>query len=243
MPDRRPAPRRLAFHLLTVVAFVICLVAARWQWDRAHRTEADAVPDAAVVDLADLDPTATYSGMRVRILGTFDAAHEALVAPRSRDGQPGSWVFTPLVPDGSGAGRVAVGVVRGWIPAGQRPASPPAGEVAVVGVLVADERRIGRGAEAGDPPTIAVVDTGALADLAGHPVRSGWFALQQMQPTGEGQPLPLRVTELPGADVGLNWQNAAYAVQWIVFAGFTLFFWNRYRREHSARDVEQETTP
>ncbi|MGB8022216.1 MAG: hypothetical protein WCF04_13385, partial [Candidatus Nanopelagicales bacterium] len=112
----------------------------------------------------------------------------------------------------------------------------------VVAVLVADERRPGRAAQAGDPPTLEVVDTGALADLAGYQVRSGWFALQEMQPTGEGQPLPLRVTELPGADVGLNWQNAAYTVQWIVFAGFVAFFWNRFRREHAARPFEQETT-
>ena len=65
----RIEPRRLAFHLLTALAVVACIVAARWQWDRAHRTEADAVPAGPVVALADLDPTTTYSGMRVRVTG------------------------------------------------------------------------------------------------------------------------------------------------------------------------------
>jgi hypothetical protein len=72
-------------------------------------------------------------------------------------------------------------------------------------------------------------------------VRSGWFALTAMRPAGEGQPLPLQVTELPGADVGLNWRNAAYALQWVVFAGFALFFWNRFRRDLVNRPVPQET--
>ena len=109
----------------------------------------------------------------------------------------------------------------------------------MVGVLVADARQPGA-LPTGDPPTMVNVDTGALAELAEYPVRSGWFALQDMRPTGEGQPLPLLVTELPGADVGLNWRNAAYALQWIVFAGFAIFFWNRFRREHLERPVEQE---
>jgi cytochrome oxidase assembly protein ShyY1 len=236
-------PRRLAFHVLSVLAVVVCVVAAAWQWDRATRTEADAVPDDPIVALADLDPTEAYSGMRVRIDGTFDPDHEALVAPRPRAGQDGAWVLTPLLPsaDGdAGAGQpAAAAIVRGWIPAGTSPAPPPSGPVSVVGVLVADSRQPGAAAQ-GEPPTLDRVDTGALEALAGYPVRTGWFALADLQPAGSGQPLPLLVTELPGAEVGLNWRNAAYALQWIVFAGFVAFFWNRFRREYVQRPVEQE---
>jgi cytochrome oxidase assembly protein ShyY1 len=226
--DRR-GPRHLAFHLLTVLAVLVCLVAARWQWERAHRTEAEAIPDTPVVALADLDPTSAYAGMRVRLEGTFDAAREVLVAPRQRGGQPGAWVLTPLQPS-TPVGEAAVAVVRGWVPEGARPAEPPDGPVSVVAVLVADSRQPGA-APVGDPPTMPVVDTGALAAHAGYPVRSGWFALQALTPPASGQPQPLQVTELPGADVGLNWRNASYALQWIAFAGFVLFFWVRFRRD------------
>jgi cytochrome oxidase assembly protein ShyY1 len=226
--DRR-GPRHLAFHALTVLAVLVCLVAARWQWERAHRSEAEAVPDTPVVALADLDPTTAYAGMRVGLVGTFDAAGEVLVAPRAREGQAGAWVLTPLQPS-SPAGAAAVAVVRGWVPDGAPPAEPPAGPVSVVAVLVADSRQPGAGV-AGDPPTMPVVDTGALAAHAGYPVRSGWFALQAPIPAATDQPQPLQVTELPGADVGLNWRNASYALQWIAFAGFVLFFWVRFRRD------------
>lgn len=240
------APRRLAFHALTLLAVVVCVVAARWQWDRAHRTEADAVPEGPVVALSDLDPTTAYSGMRVALTGRFDPDHDVLVAPRTSQGQPGAWVLSPLLPStasadasggGSGEEAVAVAVVRGWIPQGAPIPEPPAGEVSVVGVLVADTRQPGAVAT-GDPPTLLDVDTGALAELAGYPVRSGWFALQSMQPAATDQPTPLTVTELPGADVGLNWRNAAYALQWVVFAGFCAFFWVRFRRVHEDRPEE-----
>jgi cytochrome oxidase assembly protein ShyY1 len=192
-----------------------------------------------VVALADLDPVTSFSGMRVGITGRFDAEHEVLVEPRARDGAGGAWVLTPLRP--ADPADTSVAVVRGWVPAGQRPTPPPAGIVDIVGVLVADARAPDAEVTAGDPPTLAVVDTGALSTHAGYPVRSGWFALTDMQPAGVGQPLPLQVTELPGADVGLNWRNAAYAIQWVAFAGFAIFFWNRFRRDHVDRPVEQET--
>ena len=245
-------PRRLGFHALTVLAIVMCVVAARWQWDRAVRSEADAVPEGPVVALADLDPATAFSGMRVRITGVFDAEHEVLVEPRGREGQPGAWVLTPMWPtasDGvanSGAGTAgdpadtAVAVVRGWVPTGERPVLPPDGIVDVVGVLVADARVPDATVTAGDPPTLPVLDTGALSAHAGYPVRSGWFALTALRPAGEGQPLPLQVTELPGAEVGLNWRNAAYAVQWVAFAAFVVFFWIRFRRDHVHHPVEQE---
>jgi cytochrome oxidase assembly protein ShyY1 len=220
---------RLAFHALTVLAVLVCLFAARWQWERAHRTEAEAVPDTPVIALADLDPQTAYAGLRVRLDGTFDPAGEVLVAPRSRDGAPGAWVLTPLRPDGR-SDAAAVAVVRGWVPQGVEPTPPPAGPVSVVAVLVADSRQPGV-APTGEPPTLSVVDTGALAAHAGYPVRSGWFALQAIAPAGVDQPAPLLVTELPGADVGLNWRNASYALQWIAFAGFVLFFWVRFRRD------------
>jgi surfeit locus 1 family protein len=238
-------PRRLGFHVLTVLAVVVCIVAARWQWDRANRSEADAVPEGPVVALADLDPATAFSGMRVGITGRFDAENEVLVEPRLRDGQQGAWVLTPMQPtpmDGAaGPADTSVAVVRGWVPAGQHPAPPPPGTVEVVGVLVADSRQPDAVVSPGNPPTLATVDTGALSAHAGYPVRSGWYALTDLQPAGEGQPIPLQVTELPGADVGLNWRNAAYAIQWVAFAGFAIFFWNRFRRDRQDRPVEQET--
>lgn len=244
-----PGRSRLGFHLLTILALLICVVAARWQWERAHRTDADAVPDVTAVALSELDPQTAYPGMRVSVTGRFDQDHDVLVAPRLSDGRPGAWVLTPMLPETdanqAGAGsdssaQVAVAIVRGWAPEGVSPAAPPLGEVTVEGVLVADSREPGVTVQ-GEPATLQAVDTGALATYSGYPVRSGWIALETLDPAQAGQPIPLDVSDLPGADVGLNWRNAAYAIQWIVFAGFVLFFWNRFRRDLDDHDHEQES--
>jgi cytochrome oxidase assembly protein ShyY1 len=228
------------FHLLCACAVVFCLFAARWQWSVAHRSEADAVPAGAVVDLAELDPAAAFPGMRVRLTGTFDRDAELLVQPRRREvsgrSTPGAWVLTPLRPGGSGA---ALGVVRGWIPEGEAPTPAPEGVLEVVGVLVGDTRNPGV-VPSGSPPALEVVDTGALQAHSGYPVRSGWVAMQAMVPSGVEQPWPLLVAELPGAGLGLNLRNAAYSVQWLVFCGFVLFFWIRLR---PSRPVERLDHP
>jgi cytochrome oxidase assembly protein ShyY1 len=242
MTSDRHRSGRVGLHVLAVLGVLVCLVAARWQWERAYRTVDDVLPDEPAVALADLDPRKTWAGMRISVTGQFDAAHQVLVAPRPRGGVAGGWVLTPLLPDEGGVAQpgAAVAIVRGWVPAGQSVPAPPPGRVSVVGVLVPDVREPGAQAP-GEPPTLTQVDTGALAALAGYPVRSGWLALQRLDPPVAGQPLPLAVTDLPGANVGLSWRNAAYAVQWIVFAGFVVLFWSRFRRELDERPREQET--
>lgn len=239
-----PARRsKVAFHVLTVVAVVVCVMAARWQWQRAHRSVADAVPDVPAVQWIAFDPAQSFSGQRVTVTGRY-LPEQVLVAPRTRDGRNGAWVYTALVPDAqpaadaqpAGEQVAAIGVIRGWVPDGV-PASTltaQAGEVTVTGILVADERRPGVTASPG-PDGIATtkrVDSLALAQLTGRQVRAGWLALVAAEPAVPGQPAALEVGELPGADVGLNWRNAAYAAQWLVFAAFAVFFWNRFRQDY-----------
>ncbi len=229
-----PRWQRVTFHLITALFVLACLVAAHWQWQRAHRDAADVVPDSPPVELSAFDPTTSYSGLRLSMSGRFDGEHQLLVSPRARDGQPGVWVLTPFIPAATtdDPAPPAFAVIRGWLPAGQTTGlQPPAGEVDVTGVLVADERRPHPSITAGSPPEMRSIDSGALAQLAGYPIRAGWLAAQTAQ---SAQPAPLTVAELPGAEVGLSWRNAGYAAQWVAFAGFALFFWNRFRRDHFA---------
>jgi cytochrome oxidase assembly protein ShyY1 len=209
------------------------------------------------VSWADFDPRESFSGQRLAVTGRY-LPDQLLVTPRDRAGKPGSWVYTVLIPDsnpgsetmGRSAGAddepevAGIGVLRGWVPHGTDTGAltPPAGRVAVTGVLVADERRPGSGATPGADgvPTLARVDSGVLAEVAGIPVRAGWLALTASSPATAGDPAPLEVEELPGADVGLNWRNAAYAGQWLAFAAFAVFFWNRFRRDYFGSGEPEE---
>lgn len=247
-PSRRSA---LVFNLMTVLAVAVCVLAAWWQWQRAHRTTDDAVPSTPAVAWSQFDPQASYSGQRLQISGRF-LPEQIMVVPRERAGAPGAWVLSALVPDdqpsaGAPAGApAAVAVVRGWVPQGvtAEQVATPAGEVEVTGVLVADERRPGAPGEVVGESTR--VDSGQLALAVGRPTRAGWLALTAVAPAdgagGGVQPIPLEVGELPGADVGLNWRNAAYALQWLVFAAFAVFFWNRFRRDYFAAQGDRRPT-
>jgi len=39
----------------------------------------------------------------------------------------------------------------------------------------------------------------------------------------------------PVGDTGVQWRNAAYAVQWWIFAAFTLWMWGRMVRDETRR--------
>ena len=49
----------------------------------------------------------------------------------------------------------------------------------------------------------------------------------------------------PVGDTGVRWRNAAYAVQWWIFAAFTLWMWARMVRDETRRaraEAESEST-
>lgn len=238
------APRWLALHLFALAAIGMCLLGARWQWDRAHRSVAEVLPDVAPIEIG---PAGVAPGAVVAVAGTWEQRLQ-FVVPARRGGADGAWVLSALKP----ASGDAVAIVRGWVgaegdglpglPGLPRQVPPLApGAVRVVGPFLPDE--LGKAQVAspsssasGAAPEGAVVidrvDTAAMSAQLGYPVRTGWVALQSVQPGGlPGDPSPLAVAELPGAEVGISWRNAAYAVQWLAFAAFAAYFWFRFVRD------------
>ena len=64
------------------------------------------------------------------------------------------------------------------------------------------------------------------------------FAQSEKSSTGAGIPVPDGLERVPPPEVtgGLKWRNAAYALQWWVFAAFAAFMWFRMVREDAQRD-------
>jgi cytochrome oxidase assembly protein ShyY1 len=155
---------------------------------------------------------------RVTATGTYDSSHEVLVRNRTADGEVGFEVVTPLVlADGS-----AVLVDRGWIPAspGGPTAAPevptaPGGSVSVVARVHPTERGALDSVVIGGRTEIRHINTAALGRSAGYAVRDAYLLAV------DGTPGATPVTiEVPTQNA---WQNAAYVVQWWLFAGLTLY--------------------
>lgn len=184
---------------------------------------------------------AEADGRRVTVEGTYDASRQVLVSGRLQpggDGTVGWWVVGALRTSGG----AWLPVVRGWVPSPDVPAargtSTPSGTVTVAGVLQPDE-----------PPAetsgladgrLGSLDAAHLVNLWGAPIYNGFVVATSERadvPTEGPQPQLVPPPQPPSH--GIAWRNAAYAVQWWVFAGFALVMWGKMVQQ-TARDEATE---
>jgi cytochrome oxidase assembly protein ShyY1 len=211
----------LTLAMLVVIAAFGAL--SWWQWERAQQGSVETPVLAASSVLAPghaLDPSAY--GVRVRITGTYDAAHQVLVehSPTSY------WVVTPLQP----ADGLRVAVARAAVTSPDDPlvADVTPGVVTVVGFAQPFE---------GDPGTPSSLPAGRTERLtqAGlalpYDVGNGWIALQTQDPAPAVAATPVQPPISTTSTAPVRLQNASYAVQWVLFAAFVVFFWVRMLRD------------
>lgn len=168
---------------------------------------------------------------RVTATGHYDPAGQVLVTPRRLHGRTGAWVVTPLVVDRTGA-RLAV--VRGFVRDPGR-ALPPAttGSVTVTGALAPGEQP-----SATDLPRgrLSSVDLPLLLDRWGGDIYNAFvFELRETPTTAAAS---LQRVPPPVPKVELDKRNAAYALQWWVFAAFAGYLYVRVVRDESRREVD-----
>ncbi len=216
---------------LAVAAVMVLL--GTWQYDRyQERSAINARIDAPgePVPLARLLPSPEAGPVRpedvwrlVEVTGRYDPDHQVLVRGRSYQGRTGYEVVTPLVlADGS-----AVLVDRGWLPpTPEGPTvlptvpAPPAGEVTVTGWLRLPESGDRRIEEIDGTLTTRRITVEPLAAHLPYRIHHGFVQLAGAAPGDDGLvPLPPRRQNAM--------LNAAYAVQWWLFAGLVLagFVW------------------
>ncbi len=215
--------RWIAFTAVCIVAFGVLLALAQWQWSSAQ--DKHKAPPSAV---SPIDQTVTLEGgvsissvgSLVSASGVYDAGKQLRVVGQRVAGTSVDWVVTPLR-ETSG---VLVTVVRGFVVAGAPLPKPPTGTVGIVGTLQASDQS----GALYDPPRS--VSTYALASLWNTRLRDGYVVVRHSQPPQSG------VTTIPAGALHVHrgipvWRNVAYAIQWLLFAGFVVFFWYRSSRD------------
>ena len=216
--------------LLLIVAFGVL---SWWQWQRAQRDQQLKPVQPWTEVLAVGQPLSTDDyGVPVTVTGTYDATHQLLV----KHGR-GFWVVTPLrTVEGP-----VVAVARADVASADAPAVSDItpGTVTVVGAAQPFE---------GDPGTPSTLPPGQSDRLtesalaASYDLVDGWVAMEtQTPPAAVAAPLvPPAIGGTAGA--GLRLQNLSYAFQWLVFAGFVVFFWVRLLRD-DLREAAAEAPP
>lgn len=213
---------------LLVVVLLVCGWLGSWQWGRA-RGEAATAPEASVAALTDVHRPGVpveqqQIGRRVSVRGAFDSQRELLVVDRQDAGRPGVWVLTAFAVAGPAGADVPV--VRGWLPLGEEPPPAPEGPQLIVGWLEPTESDAlrERGREPLPAGQVEVVSSAELLSLWEPELYQGFVIQQKPAPVA-----PLVAVEPPSVTISppMDWQNAAYGVQWWLFGLFAIFWFGR----------------
>ena len=259
-------PRWIAALLLALGIAVSFAALAQWQAGIAvqsqQQEQVDTEQQRALADVSSFDRGVTDAGagVVVRLAGSFAPDDYGVVSPRENAGENGAWVVGHLLtsgPDAEPGASLAVAV--GWAPsvaaaerAAETLAAAPgsAAPLDITGRYMPPEGpQLPNSDE--DPLTMHTMVPAALANTWGdvsEQVYSGYLVLHedagsQAVIAGAGLDPIDSVAPLPAEAV--NWLNVFYAIEWVVFAGFAIFFWFRlardaWEKEHELLALEAE---
>lgn len=244
-------PKWLALLALVVLIIIAFVQLGRWQLgvaqDKARAEEMakarEQPPVAVGTLLTPHTPFPVGANARLAIVTGTYAEGQVLVPGRLLQGREGYWLLTPLRESATGA---ILPVVRGWLPAaGGLPAmpDPPTGQITVVASLAPGESPSAESYPAGQ---LGSVDLARLVNVWPGEIYNAFGFAQREAPAADPQaadrPGALERIPPPRPDTGLKGRNAAYALQWWVFAAFAFFLWIKMVQQ-DARQRRDRTLP
>lgn len=251
-----PTILKVMLRLKWIAALVLALAVAggfawlgQWQLENAIRIDHQQTIDSeAVRALAEVNEpgaavTDTAAGMVVEVTGRFVPGDFTVIENRANGGEVGAWLAGHLVTDGSNGapvGHLAVAIgwaadVRGAERALERfEADHAGGEFELEGRYMPGDGAV-RPEASDDPGRVLSMAPAQLVNLwqpfaglsfAGylvlHPADTVLLADLGLDAIDSVPPLPVET---------INWVSLFYALEWIVFAGFAVFFWYRLVRD------------
>lgn len=242
----------LVFALLLSGVFVLL---SQWQLSRSAQYEPPAPSSIEEVKpLVDvLEPGQFFPGsvsdQMVTATGTYDPAKQVLVEGRLFNNQKGFWIVSAFAVDsaptlkGVGASpQTWIPVARGWVADAAQAGPPPSGTITLTGRLIPSEAPLPK-VDAG-PGRASAVSTAELINKWEVSSYQGFIAatseVSGEVPVSLGDDVkPLNIPPQPPAEQ-VNWLNLFYAVEWVVFAGFSIFIWWRLVKDDYRRDLEDD---
>jgi surfeit locus 1 family protein len=252
-------PRWIGVLVLALVVAGIFAALGQWQLGRAVSNGADIYSETETVrPLADVTTPQTpvlesQAAQRVTVSGHFVASGYGILADRLDEGTPGYWVIGQFEVDEPADTYLAVAL--GWTADGEAARasalalSEGAGAVSeeVTGRYLPTEAPAASDIEKPitTPSTLdgqPLETSMAVASLINRwsefdgaaDVYGGYLVLQDAPPG-----LTAIASPEPDRSVQLNWLNIFYAAEWVVFAGFAIYFWYRLVRDAWERELEE----
>ena len=231
----------LAIVVLIVVAFIKLgewqLGVARGEAQREAVERARSTPAAELTTV--LAPGDRFKGdlssRPITATGAYAATGQFLVPARRLEDRKGYWLVAPFVVEATG---VAIPVLRGFTTDPAVVDAPsPTGTRTIRGGLAPGESPVS------DPTPLprgqrGSIDVAALVNAWPQGSYNAFVFLESEDPAA----LDRRVTPVPTplGDTGIQVRNAAYALQWWVFAAFAVWMWWRMVRDEARRGENGE---
>ena len=248
-------PRWIALLALALVIAGAFAALGQWQLSRAVESSnpASSIGEdetATPIDEVMAGPTAIIRtddvGRLVTVDGSWVEGDFVIIANRVNDGPTGWWVAGHLA-TGADASGPSLPVALGWtddedvaertvdaLNAGEA----PDGTVSLTGRIVDSEAPV-LPDEQGDPFEMTTLSEAALINIWQPTASPDIYSVNLISsepPAGLEQIYSPR----PEAEVRLNWLNIFYAAEWVVFAGFAVYFWYRLGRDAWEREAEEK---
>ena len=251
-------PKWLGVLLLALLVAAGFAGLAQWQLDNAFQVDEHAVEDTETpVPLTEVDRfgkpiSDREAGRVVTTSGEFMPGDFIVVDERPNYGELGSWVTAHFVADTAGADAVKhYAVAVGWA----KDHSTAQAAVAKVeqkltrqlleltGRFTPTEApKIPRPHE--DPAELKSMVPGQLVNLwetdVTAPVSAGYLVAHFDASVLSGTGLEPIESVKPRDPETVNWLNLFYALEWVLFAGFAVFFWTRLVRDAWEREHEMK---
>lgn len=244
-------PRWIGALLLALALAAGFAALGQWQLERAVESgKVIDAPSESVLPLASVAKpdgpiTDEATGQLVTVTGSFVPGDYQLLDGRLNKGTAGWWVVAHVTVDDAASGHpVALAVARGWAPdkaaaesVMARLANEQPSQQTIVGRLLPTEAPEVP-ADKSDPTRMRTMSVAALYNLwtgvDGVDVYSA-YVVERTPPQG----LVKIDSPPPIQESTLNWLNIFYAAEWIIFAGFAVFFWYRLVKDAKEREDEE----
>ncbi|RUQ98941.1 SURF1 family cytochrome oxidase biogenesis protein [Labedella endophytica] len=247
-------PRWIALLALALVIAGSFAALGQWQLSRAVESSdpgtsvGEEETPTALEDV--LEPTDIIRtddvGRLVSVEGQWVDGDFLTIADRVNDGPMGWWVAGHLATGADGAGP-SLAVALGWtadedeakrIAAAWNDGEAPDGVVELTGRVVDSEAPVVPEPE-DDPFEMTTLSEAALINIWQSTASPEIYSVNLVAgaaPAGLEQIYSPR----PEAQTTLNWLNIFYAAEWVVFAGFAVYFWYRLGRDAWEREAEEK---
>lgn len=254
-------PRWILALLLALAVAAGFAALAQWQAGFAVQAQVQETVDTEtprpLSDVASATMGVTEDGAAVVVLtgGEFVPDDFVVVSQRVNGGEEGAWVVGNLVTNGPNAEPGAhLAVAVGWAPtvaAAQAIADQLASDPELLNAAQIEGRYMPAEAPKTpaphlDPQSLAAMAPAHFANIwqaTDGPVYSGFLVMHGasgdastiealgLDPIDSFAPLPVSA---------VNWLNVFYAIEWLVFAGFAVFFWYRLARDAWEKEHEMK---